>query len=274
MLPIKLIATDLDGTLLDDAGMIPPRNKDALTEAIDRGVAVTLSTGRMFSSAMRFAAQIGVTIPMICYNGAMLRRPDGEILLHQPLDMDVARRLLATFRERNMYVQSYVDDVLYVRSAQSSEYEKYVRYFGVTGRPIGEELYDPRTAPTKLLAMTSGAQESRQLMAYIRETFGTNIYVTSSNVDMVEMMNPDVNKANSLRTLADSLGINMEQVMALGDGENDVDMIRAAGVGIAMGNGRESAKAAATEVAPTNDECGLAWAVEKYALHPERYGMN
>ena len=263
---IRLIATDLDGTLLDNTGTIPARNRDALVCAMERGVIVTIATGRMFHSANRFASEIGVRAPLICYNGAMVRYPDGRTLYHHKLDMAIARRALAIFRERRIYVQSYIEDVLYIRDAGDEEFVAYMKHFGIEGRAIGDDLYEPSIAPTKLLAMTSGAEASQAMMREFRELFGPDLYVTSSNANFVELMNPVVNKARSLSALANDLGVPMENVMALGDGENDVEMLIAAGTSVAMGNARQRAKDAADAVAPMNDECGVAWAVETFAL--------
>lgn len=264
---IKLIATDLDGTLLDSSGKIPEKNREALARAIERGVAATIATGRMFGSASKFAAQIGVSVPMICYNGAMVRHPNGETLYHHKLDMDIALEILAVFKERGTYVQSYIDDELYIKDSDASEFRYYLAHYGIMGQAIGDALYAPTTAPTKLLAMTSGIDETHALMKKFSEMFGEKLYVTSSNPEFVELMNPIVNKARSLVDLASSLGLDMSEVMALGDGENDVEMLRAAGIGVAMGNARERAKNAADDIAPTNDECGVAWAVEKYTMN-------
>ncbi len=263
---IRLIATDLDGTLLDDTGNIPPRNRDALVRAIACGVDVTIATGRMFRSASRFASELGVKVPLICYNGAMVRRPDGYTLLHHRLDLEIARRALAIFRERKIYVQSYVDDALYIRDTADAAFAFYLKHYGIVGEAIGDALYEPETPPTKLLAMTDGAEASHILMREFREQFGPDLYVTSSNANFVELMNPIVNKARSLSALASDLGVPMENVMALGDGENDLEMLRAAGTGVAMGNARQHVQDAADAVAPANDSCGVAWAVERYAL--------
>ena len=265
---IKLIASDLDGTLLDSNGVLRERTEAAIRAAEGLGIPFTISTGRMFSSAARFARQVDVRIPLICYNGAMIRSLDGTTFSHEMLDMDVAHRLLAIFRERDIYVQSYVDDVLYVKNWRDSEYQDYMKHYGIDGVAIGDALYDPQIPPTKLLATTEGVEESRHLIREIADIFGDSIYITSSNSEFVEIMNPNVNKAKALATLAGMLGIGMESVMALGDGENDVEMIREAGLGVAMGNSRQNARDAANATAPTNDDHGVAWAIEKFITGP------
>ncbi|MDR3321319.1 MAG: Cof-type HAD-IIB family hydrolase [Synergistaceae bacterium] len=266
MASVKLIATDLDGTLLDSTGEIPERNFKIIKEAMAGGVAFTVCTGRMFRSAMRFAEQLGVKLPLICYNGAMLKRLDGEVIWHKPLDLGIAKELLSVFRERGVHVQSYVDDVVYVRSGGAEAYNEYSRTFGVTGEAVGDDLYNPQSPPTKLLGITGTDKEAESLVPFLSGKFGDEIYVTRSNSNFVEVMNKDVNKAKGLAKLAGIMGIQMCDVMAVGDGENDVEMVAMAGFGIAMDNGAEKIKKAAFRVAPTNDENGVSWAVERFAL--------
>jgi hydroxymethylpyrimidine pyrophosphatase-like HAD family hydrolase len=97
--------------------------------------------------------------------------------------------------------------------------------------------------------------------------FPGRVYVTSSNEDFIEMMNPGANKGRCLRMLSESCGVPLENVMALGDGDNDAEMVGTAGLGIAVANARESVKKTARFVAPSNEECGVAWAIEEYVLN-------
>ena len=265
---IKLIASDLDGTLLDSSGGAPEKNLRAIAEAMKAGAVFTISTGRMYNSAAEFARLLGLgNTPVICYNGAMIRSEAGDTPMHLKLDLGVAREMLAIFKERGLYVQSYIDDQLYVKDTEDFNYVNYEKHFGISGKPLGDDIFEPKTAPTKLLVKTEGFEASRELMREFSEKFAGRAYVTSSNVNFVEMMNPGADKGKCLRKLADVLGVAMENVMALGDGDNDVEMLEAAGLGIAMGNARDETKAVAQDIAPSNDECGVAWAIEKYVLH-------
>jgi Cof subfamily protein (haloacid dehalogenase superfamily) len=265
--PIKMIASDLDGTLLDNLSRVPERNKIAVAEAVRRGIIFVVSTGRMYRSARGLAEELGAArFPLICYNGSMISEPNGEELFHLKLDMDVALGLLAFFRDRNMYVQSYIDDRLYIEEDSAEQYQYYNKYFGITGTAVGDDLYTPARRPTKLLSRTAGIEESRELTKELSGMFPGRVYVTGSNEDFIEMMNPDANKAKCLRVLSKSFGVPLESVMALGDGDNDAEMVGTAGLGIAVANARESVKKAARFVAPSNEECGVAWAIEKYVL--------
>lgn len=265
---IKLLVSDLDGTMLGNDGKIPERNIAAVRAARERGVIVTLCTGRMYFSALSFAEILGIVdVPLICYNGSMIRGIGKDAKLHLKLDMDIARKLLSIFREREMYVQSYINDELYIRDPDDDESRNYTKHFGVVGHAIGEAIYDPPSEPTKLLAMTAGLEASHAMIREFSDLFGDKIYITSSNEDFVEMMNPNAGKDKCLEKLAEMLGVSMENVMALGDGENDAGMIRAAGTGVAMANARYNTISCANYIAPSNDECGVAWAIEKFILN-------
>jgi Cof subfamily protein (haloacid dehalogenase superfamily) len=262
-----MIASDLDGTLLDNFSRVPERNKTVIAEAVRRGIIFVVATGRMYHSARGFAEELGAArFPLICYNGSMIAEPDGTELFHLKLDMDVALRLLAFFKDRNMYVQSYIDDRLYVKESGAAQYKYYNKYFGVTGTAVGDDLYTPSSPPTKLLSKTEGIEDSRELTKELSGMFPGRVYVTSSNEDFIEMMNPGADKGRCLRLLSESCGVPLESVMALGDGDNDAEMVGTAGLGIAVANARESVKKAARIVAPSNEECGVAWAIEEYVL--------
>lgn len=266
---IRLVATDLDGTFLDSEGRAPERSIAAARRARAAGVSFAIATGRMFASAKIFAELVGADAPVLCYNGAMLRRLGGETLYHRPLELPPARACLELMRERGIYVQSYVGDELLVHSASAREYEFYLAHYGVIGRAVGDDLYAPATAPTKLLAMTSGIDETHDLINAIKSRVGGDVYTTSSDPIFVEIMHPAVSKSGALRALADGMGIDMDEVLAIGDGENDADMLRESGIGVAMGNARALAKEAADFIAPTNDKCGAAWAIERFVLGDE-----
>jgi Cof subfamily protein (haloacid dehalogenase superfamily) len=222
----------------------------------------------MFASAKQFVETLEIKVPFGCFNGAMIRDTNGGLIAHMPLDLEDARRVLALFNSRGIYVQTYIGDLLCVKDPDDKRAIAYSAIANVPSTRVGDEVYDPPSAPTKLLAVTNGIEETRRIMRELSETFGNSLYITSSNPIYVEVMNPEANKGRGLEILAEKIGVGMESVMALGDGNNDVEMVSLAGVGIAMGNGLEKIRSAADDVAPTNDEDGFAWAVEKYVLCP------
>jgi hypothetical protein len=262
---IRLIAVDLDDTLLDHNRTISVRTKRTIQAAVDQGVKLVIATGRMYCSALPFAQQLGLAVPLITYNGALIKcSSTGEVLLHRPVDQPTATELLALCRQNNWYIQVYLDDVLYVkeRDARARYYENIA---GITAVAVGDAIYSMDQQPTKLLTVAE-PEELGIMEAIIRQQFAGRLYVTSSKANYLEFANPQVNKGNGVAFLADKMGIFQEEVMAVGDSLNDMDMIQYAGIGVAMGNARPTVKAVARWVTEDNDQDGVAVAIEKYVL--------
>jgi len=263
---IRLVAIDLDGTLLDDHIQVSKRAIAAIQSAVAQGVIVTLATGRMFASAVIFARQIGLDVPLITYNGGLIRSAlTGDTLFHQPVPVDAAGDILNLFYHHDWYIQSYVEDKLYVDELDENAL-RYARLSKITPIAIGKKLYTMKAAPTKLLGITE-PDNVLPLIDKISQLFPDRVYATSSKEGYVEMMHPTVNKGKALAFLADKLKIDQSQVMAIGDSLNDVDMLAYAGLGVAMGNAASEIKAAAQAVTSSNNDGGVAAAIEKYVLN-------
>lgn len=262
---IKLVALDLDDTLLDKSLAVSPRTREAIAQAIAKGVTVTVATGRMYSSALIYAKQLELDVPLITYNGGLIRRvQSGETLYHMPVDEQVARDVFSLFHENGWYIQSYVDDILYV--AEHNETSRYYeRMTGIKAVALGEAFYTMAGAPTKMLALT-GEVQLGEIEKQVRSAFGDRLYIAKSKPTYLEMTHPQVNKGHALAFLAEKLGITRQQVMAVGDSQNDLDMIEYAGWGVAMGNAAANVKAAAQAVTGHHDAEGVAEAIEQYVL--------
>ncbi len=262
---IKLVALDLDDTLLDRSRKISPRAKAAIKAAVAQGVTVTVATGRMYPSALPYARQLALDVPLITYNGALIRAGlSGETLLHRPLDGATTQKIYTLFRERGWYLQVYLDDVLYVR-ARDANARLYEAISGMESVPVGDELWSLPGAPTKLLTMAE-PHLIPVIDAAIRETCGDRVYTANSRPTYLEMTHPEATKGVALAFLAGRLGIGRDAVMAVGDSANDLEMIEYAGWGVAMGNACPQVKAAAKAVTAANDADGVAAAIEEYVL--------
>ncbi len=262
---IRLVALDLDDTLLDRSRKISPRAKAAIKAAIAQGVTVTVATGRMYPSALPYARQLALDVPLITYNGALIRSGlSGETLLHRPLGEATTQKVYSLFRERGWYLQVYLDDVLYVR-VRDTNARAYEAVAGIESVPVGDELWSLKGAPTKLLTMAE-PHLIPEIEAALREACGDQVYTANSRANYLEMTDPQANKGAALAFLAGRLGIGREAVMAVGDSANDLDMIEYAGWGVAMGNANPQVKAAAQAVTAANDADGVAAAIEEYVL--------
>lgn len=262
---IKLVAVDLDDTLLDRNTAVSSRTRQAIQAAIDQGVTVTVATGRMYPSALPYARQLKLDVPIITYNGALITACLSEKrLYYRPLDYDVACQVLELFRERGWYIQSYINDILYVK--EDNDWSRlYERTAGITAEKIGDKLFQPTEAPTKLLSIAEPAKVD-EIRETVRSLFGEKLYIANSKPTYLELAHSDVNKGRALAFLADRLQISRKEIMAVGDSINDLDMIEYAGWGVAMGNAADAVKAAAQAVTLRNDEDGVAEAIEKYVL--------
>jgi Cof subfamily protein (haloacid dehalogenase superfamily) len=265
MMAIKLLAVDLDDTLLDKSSQVSPRCREAIKKAVEKGVTVTVATGRMYAAALPFARQLELDVPIITYNGALIKSSlSGEVLFEQTLDQAVAADVLTLFRERGWYIQVYVGDQLYI--AEPNERARiYENLTKVKAIPVGEKLYSMSEHVLKMLSLAN-ENEIQEISRIIQDKFKGKVFAPISRPTYLEIVHPSINKGRSLDFLAKQLGITRDEVMAIGDSNNDLDMIEYAGLGVAMGNALPNVKAAANAVTLANDEDGVADAIYKYIL--------
>jgi Cof subfamily protein (haloacid dehalogenase superfamily) len=261
----KLLAMDLDGTLIGNDLLLSERVKRAVAAAEAAGIRAALATGRMFRATVPFARELGITTPAICYQGAMVHEIEGDgILYEQPVPLEAAREAIAEAEARGFVALGYVKDWCYA-GKDSPEAQFYARHSRVQPRFVGELLDWLDTAPTKIV-IVSTAEQTDANVAHFRQKFGNRLNVTKSYPLFTEIIHPDVSKGRALARLAEQLGIAREEVVAIGDNLNDLDMIEYAGLGIAMGNGVPAVRAAAGWVCPTEAEDGVAVAIEQRVL--------
>jgi Cof subfamily protein (haloacid dehalogenase superfamily) len=265
---IRLLALDLDGTLMDDDMVIRSvRVRRAITAAQERGVAVTLATGRMFDYTLPFAQDLGITAPLICYQGGLIQAPDADTpIYHATMELGLTHDILEWRARQKWQLVLYADDAVFLDERQ------YPMTF--YHDMLGERLIwvdDLSTVPTqhepvKFLVFVE-PHEAEQIEAELRERFEGQLEITRSHALIVEGNPLGVSKGDALRRLAAHLGIPQAQVMAIGDQDNDIPMITWAGFSVAMGNGSPAVKAAADWIAPPVTEDGAAVAIERFVLN-------
>lgn len=266
----QLLALDLDGTVLDsEVGQgISAQVRQAVAEAQARGVRVTLATGRMFGSTMPFVAALGICDPVICYQGGMVRHPQtGQIYQHTLMPAEPASEAAELLIRSDIFVVAYVDERLCV-AERRPELATYLHYHHEEVEVVVEpNLPDllRATPPTKLL-FEAEPDRVGPVLELLGERFGGLISTVRSHARFGELTPLGISKGTALATLAAQLGIEREQVVAIGDHENDIPMITWAGLGLAMGNAIEPAKRAADAVIPSVRDDGVAWAIRRYIL--------
>lgn len=264
---IRLFVTDIDGTLLPvGSGTVPAKNVEAVQAMTRAGVKVAIATGRMYQAALPIANQLRVSVPVIAYNGALIKLSSGKVLHAQYMDEGIVLELIKFFEERGRYVQMYSGDVLYVpeRNSYVELYEKLQR---VTAIEVGWDGLRGRAKDVlKLLSISDNPNELSDSMDAIREDFPAQVEVTRSHPMFVELMASGVTKAAAIQILADKFNIANEEILAIGDSENDLAMITSVGCGVAMGNATPAVKAACLRVTDTCENDGFAKAVYDYVL--------
>lgn len=262
----KLIAMDMDDTLLNSRIEISPKVKETIYEVRKKGILVTIATGRMFTSTLPYARQLEIDLPLITYNGAYIKNSlTGEELLHQKVPFDLARDILITAYENNMHINVYINDKLYVEK-KSREADEYYSISGVPYQEVGNLVNFMQEAPTKLLITEYDEERLNNLKLKLEAKYQGKVYLTTSKPFFLEFINPLANKANALDFLAKRHGIKREEIMAIGDSYNDLEMIEYAGLGVVMGNAKPEIKAKADYVTCGNDEDGVAEAIRKFCL--------
>ena len=216
----------------------------------------------MHEATVRYCNELGVSAPVLSYNGAMVKHTgSGEVWHHLRVPARPAAEVVRFCAEQNHHLNYYLDDHLYVAS-RTEWAEFYVRQTGSPMEEIGDLRGFAGSRPTKMI-LIDGEDVTDTLFESMTALHGTSMYITKTNAEYLEFMNPDANKGTALKLVAERLGIPREEVAAFGDGDNDLSMIQWAGVGVAMGNAKPAVLAAADRVAPVCDEDGLACAVEE-----------
>lgn len=266
----RLIAIDLDDTLLDRELTIPEEAREAIQAAVRRGIVVTLATGRMYESALPFALSLGLDVPLITYNGALIKTSiSREVYRHICIPKGLAEEVIRYCQGHGLHVNLYFNDKLYVREA-SPEALDYQATRGVSLNVVGdlEEFLNRgflNGDPTKLLVVADehilGEHES-----VLHEMFRGKLSIVRSYPTYLEVVSRGVSKGEALRTLAGRFGIEREEVLAIGDNHNDVDMIEYAGVGVAVGNATAAVISGADYVTAGSCGRGVAEAIRKFAL--------
>lgn len=267
---IKLIASDLDDTLLDQNGRISPENKRVIREAVKQGLIFTLATGRMFQSAAPFARELELEpdLPLICYNGALIKRLSGEILYEQPLHWELAAEIAQYGQERGWTVQVYYQDKLHV-AERNEDVEGYLTIANVQVYEVGDLaalIRDGGKSLSKILIISSVEDTPRRLDE-LRQIWGQKVEIASSRARFLEITNPAATKGAALQWLAEHLQIPMAQVMAIGDGNNDVSMVERAGFGVAVENASPKVKAVARSITSAHHADGVAKAISELVFN-------
>lgn len=283
---IRLLALDLDGTLLNSRGKLSERNRDALARARAQGVTIALVTGRRFRDARPIALDLGLDIPLISHNGALTKHVQTlETVSAQLLPLETAREVLRVGRSAggdvlisddpdgagilvydhisgdNRAVAEYIRWAHHIHDSDSSDAVRQV-----------ESLEDYMNHDPIHVAFSGRCEPMRELAEVIRTEMGTSVrvfptIVTRRDFALLDVVDARVSKAIGVAAAATELGLTSEEVMAVGDNLNDIDMLSWAGTGVAMANSEpELHSLPGINLTASNDEDGVALAIERFVL--------
>jgi hypothetical protein len=238
------------------------RTRAAVRAAREAGIHVIVVTGRMFRSVRPYLEALALDDPVVCYQGAVVARADGEFLRHVPIPLELAREAIAAVTERRYHLNCYVDDELYVAEV-NDEARAYADFQHIPLNEVGDLLAWLSKPPTKLVSVGE-RHEMDGLEAELKAQFDGRLYISKSLPEFVELASPEVTKAAGLAFVADLLGFSLEHTVACGDGENDVELLETAGYAVAVENAHERVLAVADLVVPRDSEEGVAQVLDAY----------
>jgi len=272
---IRLIGIDIDGTLLDTHGRMPEANCAAIHDAVAAGVHVALVTGRSYPFARPVADRLPPSLSLIVSNGAVERSMDGATLARRLLDRNRARHVLqATLRHRHaaalIFDRDFDRQVIY--ETMDWEHPGRQRYWSRNHSHIAQSvpLEDALVEDPIQVMYNGGVQDMRELFSWLRaEIDGCSIQMTEylhRDFSLVDVTSAEATKGRALAWRAAQMGLTREEVMAVGDNFNDVEMLEFVGLPVIMGNAVESLRARGWHVTGHQDEAGLAQAIERFVL--------
>jgi hypothetical protein len=270
----RVVAADVDGTLLplvlDGSQGLTPFTITAVRTLTELGITTILVTGRMFCSAARFAAELGLKGPVVAYAGALIRDMDtGRVLHHDPLPLPLTRQILQFLEPEGVSVNLYIEDELRVEK-RTEAVDRYELLSGMKAHVVGR-LLDHLDRPTSKMGVGGDPAALDRLQAKLKTHFGERIVAVKTWPFFLEITNPTATKSRALQILGDHLGFAAGDVLAFGDSFNDADMLAWAGTGVAMAGAPPEVVAVADAVCESVEEDGFARYLMRQPWFPATY---
>ncbi len=264
---IRLIAIDIDGTLLDSAHNLTARVEQAVKAAVAQGVHVVLATGKTRASTLGLIDTLGIKTAGIYLQGLAVYDETGSLRHQQTLTPALARQVITFVEDRGFKLLAYNESRLLIRVADQQVNDGFARYHEVIPEAVGplQNILES-TSINKLIAMGEPRAIKALRWQLSMQIGGAGRVMQAGVPTMVEVLPPGASKGSALRLLLKDMKIAPENVLAIGDAENDIEMIQLAGVGVAMGQAAQDVRDAADYVTATNDADGVAEALERFVL--------
>lgn len=266
---IKLIAIDIDGTLVDSQKRLHQATIDTIEKAKAKGIKVVLCTGRPLTGVHQYLEPLNIAGDdqyVVTFNGSLAQSVSGNVIVNHNISTEDYIDLESLARKMHVHFHMETKNFIYTANRDISGYtiaESFLVRMPIRYR-TPEEITDDLTIAKGMFV--DDPEILSKFVANFPEEYKERFYVVQSEPYFFEAMNKKASKGNAIKELAETLGIAQNEVMAIGDQGNDLTMVTYAGTGVAMGNAIDELKATAQYVTKTNDEDGVAFAIEKFAL--------
>lgn len=265
----KLVAVDMDGTLLDSNGSISAKTIAAIKKAAEKNIIFTVSTGRPIQGVEKYSHALSLDVPFITYNGAMIvMGRSKDIIYQQNVESEDARSVLQLARQLGTTFIAWSNNQLYA-SVLNEQVHNYKQLSGVEPIKINDDEMLIKQGITKLLWINS-PETLAHYQNILKDKLSDSISYYTSKPIFLEFVNSKVSKAVAMEKLGEHFGISRKEMIAVGDGYNDLSMIEYAGLGVAMENAPDEIRAKADFVTLSNDNDGIAYLLEKFVLAEEQ----
>ena len=265
---IKLVALDMDGTLLNSQNKILPSTKKVITQALDRGIKIVLTSGRPIAGLKEYLDELKIPQTeqyVVTLNGAITRSTDGSIIDSFLVNKTFYEEMTKFGKDHHVPFNIVDPDSRIITADTDVDYFELLQAWE---NNAGMFIRKPSDFDDDFMISKGGYVGDKdkldEVEPLLRKEFGQDLYIVRADDHFLELLNPNVNKGNALHDLGEKIGISSDEMAAFGDEKNDISMFNEVGTAICMENGSDEAKSAATYITDSNDEDGIAHAFEKY----------
>ena len=263
---IKLVATDIDGTILGGDFEFKPSVKDCIKNLQDKGIKIVLVTGRMHCAATKIAEELGITTPIVSYQGGLIKEINNrcDTLYQSDVNSNTAKSIIQWARKNNVHINLYMNDVLYVEE-DNETIQRYTKARFINYKVCSFDDLEIKNVNKILGIDFNNADRVTNWVNELKEKH-PNLYIVKSTPYFCEIAEQTATKGCAVEFLQNLWGIKKEETLAIGDQDNDIELLKSAGIKVAMGNASDALKQYADYITDHVDEDGWVNALEKYCL--------
>lgn len=257
----KLVVLDLDGTLLNDNALISNYNKELLFDLAAQDVKIILASGRPYQSMLKFAEELKLDTPLVANNGALIKRPKGEVVAQQGIELDLAEEIIDYANKRNLHISFYFADRICVEEINDKA-DVHIEEEKVMPQAVGDLRGVLKEEPINIL-FNLEPEKMKQTVKELEDKFGQQVSIAQTTSNYIDVTGQNVNKGTGVERLLDKYNLSASEVAAFGNNYNDLAMLKLADLGVVTANAPQEIKEKADMVTKSNEEDGVAKALEE-----------